>query len=156
MEILVSRQPSDIWLIWLIDWCVRYLLVEIKKSIAQRSAVSISWWRHPIETFSALLAICAGNSPVNSPHKGQWRGALMFSLICVWIYWLKHSWGWWFETPSRQLWRHCNVISPSFQYRGSHYEDRTAYVHYRWTHLFYICVSPACVIIGLNKRCVVA
>ena len=40
-----------------------------------------------METFSASLAICAGNSPVpvNSPHKGQWRGALMFSLICVWI-----------------------------------------------------------------------
>ena len=38
-------------------------------------------------TFSALLAICAGNSrsPMNSPHKGQWRGALMFSLICVLI-----------------------------------------------------------------------
>ena len=40
----------------------------------------ISWWRHQMETFSALLAICAGNSPVpvNSPHKGLWRGALMF------------------------------------------------------------------------------
>ena len=40
-----------------------------------------------METFSALLAICAGNSPVpvNSPHKGQWRGALMFSLISAWI-----------------------------------------------------------------------
>ena len=40
-----------------------------------------------METFSALLAICVGNSPVavNSPHKGQWRGALMFSLICAWI-----------------------------------------------------------------------
>ena len=24
-------------------------------------------------------------SPVNSPHKGQWRGALMFSLTCAWI-----------------------------------------------------------------------
>ena len=24
-------------------------------------------------------------SPVNSPHKGQWRGALMFSWICAWI-----------------------------------------------------------------------
>ena len=28
-------------------------------------------------------------SPVNSPHKGQWRGALMFSLMCaelnVWV-----------------------------------------------------------------------
>ena len=46
-----------------------------------------SWWRHQMETFSALLALCAGNSPVpvNSPHKGQWRGVLMFSLICVWI-----------------------------------------------------------------------
>ena len=24
-------------------------------------------------------------SPVNSPHKGQWRGTLMFSMICTWI-----------------------------------------------------------------------
>ena len=32
---------------------------------------------------NALLVICAGNSPVNSPHKGQWHGALMFSLICA-------------------------------------------------------------------------
>ena len=32
---------------------------------------------------SALLALCAGNSP--APHKGQWRGALMFSLIYAWI-----------------------------------------------------------------------
>ena len=42
-----------------------------------------------METFSALLAICAGNSPVigavNSLHKSQWRGALMFSLIGAWI-----------------------------------------------------------------------
>ena len=46
-----------------------------------------SWWRHQMETCSALLALCAGNSPVpvNSPHKGQWRGALMLSLICAWI-----------------------------------------------------------------------
>ena len=46
-----------------------------------------TWWRHQMETFSALLALCAGNSPVavNYPHNGQWRGALMFSLICVWI-----------------------------------------------------------------------
>ena len=44
-----------------------------------------AWWRHQMETFSALLAICAGThrSPVNSPHKGQWRGALMFTLICA-------------------------------------------------------------------------
>ena len=40
--------------------------------------------------FSAILAICAGNSPFTGHRwipstKGQWRGALMFSLICVWI-----------------------------------------------------------------------
>ena len=35
-----------------------------------------------METFSALLAICAGISPV---PKRQRPGALMFSLICVWI-----------------------------------------------------------------------
>ena len=42
--------------------------------------------RHQMETFSALLALCEGNhrSPVDSPHKGQWRGALMFSLIGAW------------------------------------------------------------------------
>ena len=39
-----------------------------------------------METFSALLACCEGKhrSPVDSPHKGQWRGALMFSLLCTW------------------------------------------------------------------------
>ena len=58
-----------------------------RHSRPESTIVCIPWWRHQMETFSALLAICAGNSPVpvNSPHKGQWRGALMFSLICVWI-----------------------------------------------------------------------
>ena len=37
--------------------------------------ISHTWWRHQMETLSALLAICAGNSP----HKGQRRGALMLS-----------------------------------------------------------------------------
>ena len=38
-----------------------------------------------METFSALWAFCAGNSPVTGefPHEGQWRGALVFSLICA-------------------------------------------------------------------------
>ena len=45
-----------------------------------------SWWRHQMETFSLLLAICAGNLLVTSafPHKCQWRRALMFSLISAW------------------------------------------------------------------------
>ena len=30
-----------------------------------------TWWRHPMETFSALLAICAGNSPVTGEFPPQ-------------------------------------------------------------------------------------
>ena len=48
---------------------------------------ALSRWRHQMETFSAWLFFVRGihRLPVNSPHKGQWRGALMFSLICTLI-----------------------------------------------------------------------
>ena len=44
------------------------------------------WWRHQMETFSRYWPFVWGihRSPANSPDKGQWRGALMFPLICVW------------------------------------------------------------------------
>ena len=45
------------------------------------------WWRHKVEKMSALLALCTG-SPMDSPRKGQWRGALMFSLMSAWT----HGW----------------------------------------------------------------
>ena len=76
----------------------------------------VPWWRHQMETFSALLAFVRGihQSPVNSPHNGQWRGALIFSLIRALNERLsKQSWGWWFETPSRSLWRHFNANGQS-------------------------------------------
>ena len=46
---------------------------------------SNKWWRHQMEIFSAVLALCEGNHrwPVNSSHKGQWRRALMISLSCA-------------------------------------------------------------------------
>ena len=28
------------------------------------TSIQFTWWRHQMETFSALLAICAGNSPI--------------------------------------------------------------------------------------------
>ena len=65
-------------------------------------------WKH----FPSYCPFVRGihRSPVNSPHKGQWRGALMFSLICASNQRLsKQSWCWWFETQSRSLWRHSNV-----------------------------------------------
>ena len=40
-----------------------------------------------METFPRYWPFVWGihRSPVNSPHKGQWRGTLMFSLIYAWI-----------------------------------------------------------------------
>ena len=51
-------------------------------------------WRHQMETFSAFLSLCEGNPPVTGgfPHKGQWRGALMFSLNCAWIGGWANNW----------------------------------------------------------------
>ena len=40
-------------------------------------------WKHFPRYWTFVWGI--HRSPVNSPHKGQWRGALIFSLICVWI-----------------------------------------------------------------------
>ena len=50
--------------------------------------VSIWWRHHEVEAFSTLMDFVRGihRSPVNSPHKSQWRGAFMFSLICAWIH----------------------------------------------------------------------
>ena len=46
-------------------------------------------WKHFPRYWPFVRGI--NRSPVKSPHKGQWRGALMFSLICVWINgWVKN------------------------------------------------------------------
>ena len=70
-----------------------------------------SWWRHQMETFSALLAICAGNSPVPGEFPAQrpvTRSFDVFFDLRLNKRLSKQSWGWWFETLSRSLWRHCN------------------------------------------------
>ena len=75
---------------------------------------STPWWRHQMETFSALLDLCAGNSPVTSEFPSQRPVTRSFdvSLICALNKRLsKQSRGWWFETTSRSSWRHCNDIS---------------------------------------------
>ena len=80
----------------------------------ERSVVHLqSWWRNQMETFFALLAICAGNSPVPGEFPAQMpvtRSFGVFFDLRLSKCWSKQSWGWWFETPSRPLWRQCNGI----------------------------------------------
>ena len=68
-------------------------------------------WCHQMETFSALLSICAGNSPVPGEFPAQRPVTQSFDVF----FHLrpnkllsKQLWGWWFETPSHPLWRHRN------------------------------------------------
>ena len=60
----------------------------------------------------ALLALCAGNSPVTGEFPSQrpvtWSFAVFFDLRLNKRL-SKQWWGWWFETSSRSVWRHRNV-----------------------------------------------
>ena len=65
-----------------------------------------------METFSALLAICPGNSLVTGEFPTQrpvTRSFDVFFDLRLNKLLSKQSWGWWFETLSHPLWRHCNV-----------------------------------------------
>ena len=74
----------------------------------------VPWWCHQMETFSALLAICEGNSPVTGEFHAQRPLTRSFDVffdlhLNEWL--SKQSRGWWFETPSRPLWRHSYALS---------------------------------------------
>ena len=73
----------------------------------------LTWWRHQMETFFGLLAICAGNSPVPGEFLAQRPVTRSFDVffdlrLNKWLN--KQSWGCSFETPSGSLWRHCNEM----------------------------------------------
>ena len=64
-----------------------------------------------METFSALLVICAGNSPVPGEFPAQrpvTRSFDVFFDLHPNKRLNKQWWGWWFETSSCPLWRHRN------------------------------------------------
>ena len=72
----------------------------------------------PFRIFCALLALCAGNSPVTAEFPSQRPVTLscdVFFDVRPHKRLSKQSWGWWFETPSCSLWRHCNANE--LQYR---------------------------------------
>ena len=94
--------------------CLQGMLNHVHKEECNWWWQTIPWWRHQMETFSALLAFCAGNSPVTSEIPAQrpvTRSFGLFSDLRLNKRLRKQSWGWWFDTPSRSLWRHCNALS---------------------------------------------
>ena len=70
-------------------------------------------WRHQIEPFPTLLALCVGNSPVTGEFPFQrpvTRSFYVFFDLCVNNRLIKQSGGWWFVTPPSSLWRHHNDV----------------------------------------------
>ena len=87
----------------LLDWCTF--------GTRRNNFSVLAWWRPQMETFSALLAICAENSPVPGEFPAQrpvTRNFDVFSDLRSNKRLGKQSWGWWSETPSSSLWRHRN------------------------------------------------
>ena len=73
----------------------------------------VTWWRHQMETFSTLLATCAweftGHRWIPRTKPVTWNFVVFFDLrlnrrLC------EQSRGYWFEAPSRPLWRHSNDL----------------------------------------------
>ena len=107
----VSRHFRDnVWEEWAEIWHVHlYLVISRKMEKANFENYPVTNWGYPWLLCSQTLLVIHAlgshddvmkwkyfprywpfvrgihRSPVNSPHKGQWRGALIFSLICVWI-----------------------------------------------------------------------
>ena len=112
-----------------------------------------TWRRHQIETFSALLAICGGNSPVPGEFHTQRPVTRRFDVFLdprLNKRLSKQPWGWWFESLSRPLWRHRNVwYMPFFGLIDSPdcVMETTKYIHtgtwprVRWK---YFPIVPTC------------
>ena len=64
-------------------WYSKYAILLVKSPKFCISHDDVIKWKHFLRYWPFVRGI--HRSPVNSLAKGQWRGALMFSLICVWI-----------------------------------------------------------------------
>ena len=86
---------AEFWLWWVLVWLRMFRLLHSPHLVAAGLTVGmrhtcICWchhddvikWKHLPRYWPFVRGI--HRSPVNSPHKGLWRGALMFSLICAW------------------------------------------------------------------------
>ena len=118
-----------------------------------------------METFSALLAICAGNSPVNGEFPSQrpvtWSFDVFFDLRLNRRL-SKQSWGWWFETPSWALWRQCYGSSGKLSNKHPQVTDHTKWRKRKhanpklslFTRLIHI-PAFACIVRWLIHECIV-
>ena len=104
---------------------------------------------------SASLALCEGNSPVDSPHKGQWHRALFFFFFDLRLNIL-------LSKQSRRRWYRAyfdiTVIFPLqsitlfiwFNHRHMAINDIVPEIHHKWTFYCYLLSCPIALIVHFN------
>ena len=110
---LVDRETDR----WLIDRLIAVLFFTVSHDFHMESSIMTS----SNGNISALLAFYAGNSPVTGEFHTKrpvTRSFDVFFDLRLNKPLSKQSWGWWFETLSRPLWRHCNVLRLSYLHSG--------------------------------------
>ena len=144
------------------SWCSRWILTNWSELFEyllrstyhllrkNSSGVLCTWWSHQMETFSELLALCAGNSPVTGEFPSQrpvTRNFDVFFDLRQNIRLSKQSRGWCFETPSRPLWRHCSDLllrEPVLPATYARVHSRSQYFKHRLTiSVKLVLVHPA-------------
>ena len=98
------HEPMVTYQQW-VQWHIGKISQDMPQPSVARISLNITFLLNCIEVFQgSMRSVCHDDvmkwknfprnwsfmrgihrSPVNSPHKGKWRGALMFSLICAWI-----------------------------------------------------------------------
>ena len=132
---IIQRMINQVLcLSWIMS--INLLQVQMHMLLLTHTHDDVIKWKH----FSALLAICAGNSPIPgefSTKRPVTRSFDIFLDLRLNIRLSKQSWGWWFETLSRLLWRHRNVLNI---YAPEHsLNDKSAYRKISWSLTAMIC-----------------
>ena len=121
-HVIIFREPVvRMWGLYKNVWCDRrpitaeYNIFKVELHYLnvgpRRIDMSLLWWCHQTGTFSALLAICVGNSPVPGEFPTQRPVTRSFDIF-IDLHpnkrLSKQWWGWWFETSPCPLRRHRN------------------------------------------------
>ena len=105
-------------------WSKQRTIGHLWEKFAGNSESTRAWWRYQMIIYSALLALCTGNSSVTTEfpsHRPVMQSFDVFFDLPLNKRLSKQSWGWWFEMQSRSLWRHCNGCKKPFHGMSSSY-----------------------------------
>ena len=115
MAVYSPRNAVSTWCLWpviilLQIWCMKLhhaaCLRSFDRNYCGRMAPNMAWWRHQMETFSALLALCAGNSPVTGEIPSQMPVTRSIDIFLWSVPWINnHEVG-----DLRRHRAHCDVI----------------------------------------------